>query len=473
MATVWRATDTRLQRSVAVKLPSEALTLDDRYRRRFEREAQTAAGFSHPNLVAVYDFGTDQQRPYLVMEYVQGATLAERRDTGDDPGAERLAGAILGALAHIHAAGVIHRDVKAENVLIDGEGRILLTDFGIAQGVDATELTGTGQVVGTLRYIAPELMRGERATPRSDLFSCGVLLRDSLQPDSPPRLRRLAERLTTVEPEGRPTSAEGALRLIETGPADAAATAQVPLEQTTQQADFDPGTAEQTTAETASGTRPTAADRVLPYSARRPAPAPVREPSRSAPSSSRGPSSRVLAIAGLLAAVLAIGALILLAEGGGDDDPGTPVAGDGRGAAEEATEDDPPEPPPETTPEPPPETTPEETTAPEEGIPTSDAPDPVQAAALNDEGFALLQAGQPEQALAPLEQSVALYPADSTELNYAFALFNYAQALRLTGDPAAAIPLLQKRLSFSSNQRPVVEEELAIAMEEAGVGDDD
>jgi serine/threonine-protein kinase len=180
MATVWLAQDTKLERPVAVKALSETLVADRSYRARFEREAQVAAGLLHPNLVKVYDYSAGGPRPYLVMEYVEGpnlsALLAEDSKAVDQ---RLLAEGLLGALAHIHEAGVIHRDVKPSNVLIGGEGSPKLTDFGIARPSDATQITQTGHVIGTLSYMAPEVREGAPADERSDLFSLGVLLAES------------------------------------------------------------------------------------------------------------------------------------------------------------------------------------------------------------------------------------------------------------------------------------------------------
>ena len=135
MAAVWLGCDVRLDRPVAVKLLSDNLASDPDYVRRFNREARTAARLSHPNLVKVYDF-EPEGRPAVIMEYVEGGTLEDAdRDAVD---VEALASQLLGALEHIHAAGIVHRDVKPANVLIAADGRAMLTDFGIAQHEDAT-----------------------------------------------------------------------------------------------------------------------------------------------------------------------------------------------------------------------------------------------------------------------------------------------------------------------------------------------
>jgi eukaryotic-like serine/threonine-protein kinase len=135
MATVWLAHDDELGRDVAVKVLSDVLAEDPAYVARFQREARVAARVSHPNLVEMFDYSGEAERPYIVMEHVGGGTLADRIRSGDadaiDP--EQLAGQLLGALAAIHEAGVVHRDVKPSNVLLDVNGEAHLTDFGIAQ----------------------------------------------------------------------------------------------------------------------------------------------------------------------------------------------------------------------------------------------------------------------------------------------------------------------------------------------------
>jgi hypothetical protein len=220
MASVWLARDEELDRPVAVKVMSEALADEPSYLARFRREARIAAGLSHPALVSVFDFGTSGERPFLVMEHIEGGSLQDR--IGDGSAAEldasRLAEELLEALAHIHAAAVVHRDVKPSNVLLDAEGRARLTDFGIAQPQDATRITRTGEMIGTLRYMAPELLEGKPASERSDLYACGVLLRECLGPRSPRRLAHLADRLAAPDPTARPYSAAAALDELRDAP---------------------------------------------------------------------------------------------------------------------------------------------------------------------------------------------------------------------------------------------------------------
>ena len=209
MAIVWRASDVQLERDVAIKVISDVLATDPRFVARFQREARLAAGLSHPNLVKVFDFSVDGGRPFLIMEYIPGGTLAEARGRGLD--ADVLARDLLDAVAHIHAAGILHRDIKPGNVLLGADGSPRLTDFGIARSDETTALTQTGQVLGTLRYIAPEVAAGEPASVQSDLYSLGVLLREVGGDHADEPLRSLLARLTAPDPRDRPRSAADAL----------------------------------------------------------------------------------------------------------------------------------------------------------------------------------------------------------------------------------------------------------------------
>ena len=221
MALVWRATDLQLERAVAIKVIADVLAGDPTFVARFEREARLAAALNHPNLVKVFDYSVEDERPFLVMEYIAGGTLAEARTQLLD--VDSLARELLDAVAHIHAAGTLHRDIKPANVLLDASGSPRLTDFGIARGDETSALTQTGQVLGTLRFIAPEVARGERATVKSDLYSLGVLLNELGGTPSEP-LRRLIPRLAAADPANRPESATEAMsELDETERADEAA----------------------------------------------------------------------------------------------------------------------------------------------------------------------------------------------------------------------------------------------------------
>jgi serine/threonine protein kinase len=218
MASVWLAHDERLDRPVAVKLVADALAGDERWLARFRREARAAAALAHPAIVSVFDYGVEEGRPYLVMEYVPGVTLAARLREGEAPSqreVEGLARELLEAIGCVHAAGIVHRDVKPANVLLDEQGHLHLTDFGIAQPEDATSLTQTGVVIGTMRYLAPEVSAGEAASVRSDLYAAGVVIRELAGPEPAPRVADLIAALTAPDPGERPPSAAAALRRLE------------------------------------------------------------------------------------------------------------------------------------------------------------------------------------------------------------------------------------------------------------------
>ncbi|MDH6217476.1 serine/threonine-protein kinase [Streptomyces pseudovenezuelae] len=195
MGVVWRATDELLGRQVAVKeIPldlDETLSVEEtrRQRDRTLREARAVAQLRHPHIIVVHDVVEQDERPYLVMELIDGGSLADRisrRGPVDAPEAARIGIALLSALATAHAAGVLHRDIKPANVLLGSEGdRVVLTDFGIAQVAGATTLTETGAFVGSPEYTAPERMSGARTGPESDLWSLGGLLCTILSGESP------------------------------------------------------------------------------------------------------------------------------------------------------------------------------------------------------------------------------------------------------------------------------------------------
>ncbi|GGU37377.1 serine/threonine-protein kinase [Nocardioides albus] len=184
MGAVWLATDEVLGRSVALK---QLIALDGVSDAAVEREAQLAARLVHPNVVAVFDLVRDDDKPWLVMEYVEGKTLAHMvRDDGpmSVEDAARLIGQIASALRSAHAAGIVHRDVKPANIVVGRADRAKLTDFGIARGVDS-QTTQTGQVTGSPAYLAPEIATGGRATPASDMWSLGATLFQALTGEPP------------------------------------------------------------------------------------------------------------------------------------------------------------------------------------------------------------------------------------------------------------------------------------------------
>ena len=228
MGEVYRARDTRLNRVVAIKVLPPHLSSDPEGCRRFEREARTLATLSHPHICPIYDVGREEDRDYLVMEFLDGETLARRLARGPLPIEEalRYAIAIAEALAAAHAHGIVHRDLKPGNVMLTAAG-VKLVDFGIARtapaasGATATVLTVEGSVVGTYEYMAPEQLQGLAADPRADLFAFGVVLHEMLTGQSPfarsatnrrvpAPLERFIEHCLAKQPEARWSSAQDA-----------------------------------------------------------------------------------------------------------------------------------------------------------------------------------------------------------------------------------------------------------------------
>jgi len=266
MATVYHARDERLERNVAIKIIHPDHAQDPRFLRRFADEAKTVARLTHPNVVAVYDQGMHDDAPYLVMEFVRGRTLREiltdRRRL--DP-AESLAvlEQMLAALAAAHRAGLVHRDVKPENVLVapppNGSGDLVdavvkVADFGLAGAAEGAAQDGSGQLMATVEYVAPEIVTDRQADPRADVYSAGVVLFEMLTgrvpfeggrpeqvawqhvehdvpppsrvvPGLPPLLDDVVERATRRDPAGRPRDAGAMLAEVQAAREDVGALA--------------------------------------------------------------------------------------------------------------------------------------------------------------------------------------------------------------------------------------------------------
>ncbi|MCI3275594.1 serine/threonine-protein kinase [Streptomyces cylindrosporus] len=211
MGTVWRARDEVLHREVAVKevrapagLPAQDV---ERMYARLEREAWAAARVANRNVVTVYDVATQDGRPWIVMELVRGISLAELLDAEGPLEPQRVAhiGAeVLAALRAAHEAGVLHRDVKPANVLLSNDGRVVLTDFGIAQVEGSSALTMTGEVIGSPEFLAPERALGRTPGPESDLWSLGVLLYAAVEGNSPFRQNTPLSTLRAIVDEELP-----------------------------------------------------------------------------------------------------------------------------------------------------------------------------------------------------------------------------------------------------------------------------
>jgi eukaryotic-like serine/threonine-protein kinase len=256
MATVFCAFDTVLERKVALKILHEQFAADDDYVARFDNEARAAARLTHPNIVTVIDRGAQDGRRFIVFEHVDGETLKQLAGRDGPLSVEivlRLGADVARGLAFAHSNGIVHRDVKPQNVLVDDHGRAKVTDFGIARTGTASGHTETGTILGTGSYISPEQARGERAGPASDVYALGAVLHELLtgrppydgpslvavamshvrdpvpdvaaeRPDCPAELAALVERCLAKEAGDRPSAAEvaGELAAIAKGSVDEA-----------------------------------------------------------------------------------------------------------------------------------------------------------------------------------------------------------------------------------------------------------
>ena len=178
MGTVYRATDEKLGRDVAVKVLAPNLAGDESFVERFRREALAAAGLAHPNIANVFDYGQEDGTHFIVMELAPGRDLSRvLREEGPLPAdrVARIVPQICAALGHAHAAGIVHRDIKPGNVIVDERDRVKVTDFGIARAAGDSKLTVTGSVLGTAHYISPEQAAGADLTPASDIYSLGIV----------------------------------------------------------------------------------------------------------------------------------------------------------------------------------------------------------------------------------------------------------------------------------------------------------
>ncbi|MGI8460905.1 MAG: PASTA domain-containing protein [Solirubrobacterales bacterium] len=249
MADVWLAEDTELSRKVALKVLHDRFAQDAQFVERFRREAANAAGLQHPNVVGVFDRGQVEDTYYIAMEYVEGSSLKDLITRGlTTAQAIEIARQILAAERFAHEHGIVHRDIKPQNVIVDPEGRVRVLDFGIARA-GASEITQTGSVMGTAQYLSPEQAQGLEVTPASDLYSTGVVLYEmltgrvpfdgdsavavalkqvseqpappsALNPAVPPALDAVTLRALAKDPSNRFASAEEFSRALDAAEAD-------------------------------------------------------------------------------------------------------------------------------------------------------------------------------------------------------------------------------------------------------------
>ncbi|MGI8727483.1 MAG: serine/threonine-protein kinase [Solirubrobacterales bacterium] len=480
MASVYEAYDTSLDRTVALKrLRTDAI---DEHVDRFRREARIGANLNHPNLVIVYDIIIAGDDVLIAMEHVEGRSLADLVAEGpvQPERAIEILTDVAAALGHAHDAGVVHRDVKPANILLARDGRAKVVDLGIAAAAEETRLTESHQVIGTLTYMAPERLSGDGVGgPAADVYSLAMVALEMLSGDVPWRGLNPSQRLSRAE-RGSPDLAE----IWPQGPSAARAALERALDPDPDQRQPSPGALVDELADglaldsEVASSEPTATMPMAAASAGSTAatdrqartssgPAAVgdraSEPlGKRAPISeeSSGPSPRALVLALASVAALAVAAVVAFAlTGGGSGEDGRSASSGDRGSAAGSGSEqaDGSESGSTTAPE---ETT--TTTEPEpdsggseaedsqdvtrfaEGGPEDDA----KGAALNDQGFALIQQGQPKKAVPVLQRSVKAFRADTDSIQYAFALFNLGNALVQAGRPDEAIPILEARLQI-------------------------
>jgi eukaryotic-like serine/threonine-protein kinase len=474
MASVLLCQDERLDRQVAVKRLHADSPAD--VEQRFVREAKLGASLNHPNLVSVFDTATDDEGVLIVMEYVEGEALARTLKRGPLP-SERVASMVRdvgSALDHAHGQGVVHRDVKPGNVLLRKDGVTKLVDLGIATAQDHTRLTHSGMVLGTAAYMAPEQLEGGETTPSTDIYALAVVAYESLTGEKAREGRTplaLAHQIATSPPpdlrERLPDASPQAAELLRRGMAR------------------DPGDRPASAGELASGLAraleepPTAPTRAVPptRTAPRPAPVPVPapEPAAAKPPPPTGPSRRpdrgrgkrpIGAIVLALVLLALAAATVIAAVLSSGDDGGEPQQAD-RGRQEQPNRDNR-----ERQRQQEQQQQEQAPAAPEESEPPpaeeqQGSFDPARGAALNEEGFALMQQGDYAGAVPILQDAVASWPEDSTDINYAYALYNLGTSLNRSGNPEEAIPYLEKRLNWN-DQRETVQAELDRAKRKAG-----
>jgi serine/threonine protein kinase len=464
MATVLLAEDERLGRQVAIKRLHADSPEDTA--RRFRREAKLGASLNHPNLISVYDIVTDDEGVLIVMEYVAGETLGDAIERGplEPERAIEVLRAVAEALEHAHSEGIVHRDVKPANVLLGRDGRVKLADLGIARAVEGTRITKSGTVMGTAAYMAPEQLEGHEPGPEADLYSLAVVAWEALSGS------RAYDGRTPIEVAHRKAT-EPPPALSEAWPeAPRAAVAALKRAMGADPA-VRPSSPTAFVDELEHALAPVLGKPTAPMMNEEPAPTTAPRAPYSRHAASRQSGSRFLPLVALLVA-LALGTAAVLAFTGGssssDSQKSQPAAAGKKKAKKQKKSKAESESPASSQPS---------TAAPAPAEPSSSSyqvPQPsgssaATGASLNDQGYRLSQAGQYTQAIPVLERAVRSFPAGSTDVNYAYALFNLGHALRMAGRPADAVPVLEERLK-NPNQGGTVQAELDAARQAAGQG---
>jgi eukaryotic-like serine/threonine-protein kinase len=498
MASVLLCRDERLDREVAVKRLHADSPVD--VEQRFVREAKLGASLNHPNLVSVFDTATDDEGVLIVMEYVEGEALARTLRRGPLP-TERVASMVRdvgSALDHAHAQGVVHRDVKPGNVLLRRDGVTKLVDLGIATAQDHTRLTHSGMVLGTAAYMAPEQLEGRKTTPATDIYALAVVAYEALTGERAREGRtpiEIAHRIATDPPpdirgpmpDASHQAAEILKRAMARDPGDRPASAGE-LATGLARALDEPPTAPTRAVPPTAPTRAAPPSRSASRAPSRPAPVPAAAPAAAKPPPPTGPPRRAGAARGkrpvgaialalvflALAAATVIAAVLSSGGDGGEPqqaDGGREPQAQGNGQQRKRQQEQQPQAQQEQPVEPEPAPAEEPEPAPQEPAPEEPAGsfDPERGAELNNQGYSMMQGGDYAGAVPILQEAVSLWPENSQDINYAYALFNLGQALNRSGNPEAAIPYLEKRLQWN-DQRDTVQAELADARSKAGGG---
>jgi len=470
MATVFLAEDCVLGREVAIKRLHTEGSEDDV--RRFRREARLGASLSHPNLVTVFDTQSGPDGVLIVMEYVRGRPLSDLIGPVGMPPRRllQILRPVASALDYAHGHGVVHRDVKPANILIAEDGTVKLVDLGTATARHITQITSEHQVAGTLDYIAPERLSADSpGEPAADVYSLAVVAFEALagcRPREAKSPRDLLDRILNQPPpdirEQWPQAPPALARALERGLHPKPIRRQSSPGELVKELD---GALAERTAETAvpPSDESTVHQAVFPRteSVERREPAKWRPPPFSREVEPKRRGGWLLPALACAAALLAGGAWFALA-GGGDD------GGDKQAASKKAADRNKQQPQPEQAEASSPPSTP---VAPSSGesVPVSSGSgtDFALGAQLNDEGYSLIQQGLYEEAIPVLERAVAAFPEGTTEINYAYALFNLGHALRMAGRPDEAIPILEQRLEIP-DQTETVQAELDAARAAAG-----
>jgi eukaryotic-like serine/threonine-protein kinase len=483
-ATVFLAEDCVLCRDVAIKrLHTEGSEADVR---RFRREARLGASLTHPNLVTIFDTLSGSDGVLIVMEYVRGRPLSDLI-TPQGMDAWRLLGVlrpVASALDYAHEHGVVHRDVKPANVLIAPDGRVKLVDLGTATAGHLTQITAENEVAGTLSYIAPERLLGDSVgEPATDVYSLAVLAFEALMGRLPHRAetpRELLDRVLHEPPpdlmEEWPQASVGLARVVKKAMdpdpkrrhASAGDLVQGLEAALPDRATVSPSSSVAPTEliqrPTAREWRPPPESRATPTRRGQPRPGVFRPPEVN--SKRRGWLLPALACIG---ALLAGGAWLANSGGGGESGEGT---GGNKLAADRKQAGGSPKTSAATKGAPSIEAAPS-AVGPSTGVsdpeaapsavgPTTEVSDPGTGTQLNAEGYSLLQEGRYAEAIPILRKAVASFPEGTTDLNYAYALFNLGHALRMVGRPEQAIPILERRLRIP-DQTETVRAELEAA----------